>query len=255
MMRPLPGRWQLPGTGASATSTRRPTTVSACRSAASAPRYGTSHAHEYVVSTKVGRLLRPQSGPDRFGPGGGRLRGPRRPDRGSETIRATGCSGASSPASSGSDSIASTSSTSTIQKTTWTPPISEAIPALVELRNQGVVGAVGAGMNFVEPLRRFVAETDVDVRHGCRSLDARGSVGGATSGRLRARRTSRSSPRRRSTRACSRARDPADDARSITTRLRRMCWRPREHALARASFTAPSCRPPPFSFRSAIVRS
>lgn len=41
--------------------------------------------------------------------------------------------------------------------------ISEAIPALVELRDQHVVGAVGAGMNYVEPLRRFVAETDVDV--------------------------------------------------------------------------------------------
>ena len=39
----------------------------------------------------------------------------------------------------------------------------EAVPALAELRDQGVVGAVGVGMNFVEPLRRFVAETDVDV--------------------------------------------------------------------------------------------
>jgi D-threo-aldose 1-dehydrogenase len=41
--------------------------------------------------------------------------------------------------------------------------IAEAAPALVELREQGVVGAIGAGMNYVEPLRRFVAETDVDV--------------------------------------------------------------------------------------------
>ena len=41
--------------------------------------------------------------------------------------------------------------------------VREAIPALVELRDQRVVGAVGAGMNFVEPLRRFVAEADVDV--------------------------------------------------------------------------------------------
>ncbi len=41
--------------------------------------------------------------------------------------------------------------------------VAEAIPALIELRNQGVVGAVGAGMNFVEPLRRVVAETDVDI--------------------------------------------------------------------------------------------
>ncbi|HEY2652505.1 MAG TPA: aldo/keto reductase, partial [Solirubrobacteraceae bacterium] len=39
----------------------------------------------------------------------------------------------------------------------------EAVPALIELRDQGTVGAVGAGMNFVAPLRRFVAETDLDV--------------------------------------------------------------------------------------------
>lgn len=41
--------------------------------------------------------------------------------------------------------------------------ITEAVPALVELREQRVVGAVGVGMNYVGPLRRFVAETDVDV--------------------------------------------------------------------------------------------
>ena len=41
--------------------------------------------------------------------------------------------------------------------------ITEAAPALVALREQGVVGAVGAGMNFPEPLRRLVAETDLDM--------------------------------------------------------------------------------------------
>lgn len=41
--------------------------------------------------------------------------------------------------------------------------INEAIPALVELRDQGVVAAIGAGMNTVAPLRRIVAEADVDV--------------------------------------------------------------------------------------------
>lgn len=39
----------------------------------------------------------------------------------------------------------------------------KAMPALVELREQGVIGAVGAGMNFWAPLLRFVTETDVDV--------------------------------------------------------------------------------------------
>ena len=41
--------------------------------------------------------------------------------------------------------------------------IREAIPALVALRQQGVVGAIGVGMNLVDPLRRFVRETDIDV--------------------------------------------------------------------------------------------
>jgi len=41
--------------------------------------------------------------------------------------------------------------------------LAQAVPALVELREQGVVGAVGAGMNTVNPLLRFVYESDVDV--------------------------------------------------------------------------------------------
>jgi D-threo-aldose 1-dehydrogenase len=40
---------------------------------------------------------------------------------------------------------------------------SEAIPALIELREQGVIGAVGAGMNQSAMLARFVAEHDIDV--------------------------------------------------------------------------------------------
>jgi D-threo-aldose 1-dehydrogenase len=42
------------------------------------------------------------------------------------------------------------------------PALREAVPALVELRDQGVVGAIGAGLNLTEPLLRFVTETDVD---------------------------------------------------------------------------------------------
>jgi D-threo-aldose 1-dehydrogenase len=40
--------------------------------------------------------------------------------------------------------------------------IAEALPALVQLRDEGVVSAVGVGMNAVAPLRRVVAEADVD---------------------------------------------------------------------------------------------
>ena len=39
----------------------------------------------------------------------------------------------------------------------------QAVPALIELRDQGVIGAIGVGMNYVDPLSRFVTETDVDV--------------------------------------------------------------------------------------------
>ncbi|HEY2507904.1 MAG TPA: aldo/keto reductase [Streptosporangiaceae bacterium] len=39
----------------------------------------------------------------------------------------------------------------------------EAYPALERLRTEGVVGAIGAGMNQTEMLTRFVTDTDVDV--------------------------------------------------------------------------------------------
>ncbi len=45
----------------------------------------------------------------------------------------------------------------------WEAAISEAYPALAELRAQGVVRAIGAGMNQAEMLTRFVREADFDV--------------------------------------------------------------------------------------------
>ncbi|WP_433538469.1 aldo/keto reductase [Micromonospora sp. CA-249363] len=45
----------------------------------------------------------------------------------------------------------------------WEQAASEGVPALVELRDQGVVGAIGAGMNQSAMLARFVQETDIDV--------------------------------------------------------------------------------------------
>jgi D-threo-aldose 1-dehydrogenase len=39
----------------------------------------------------------------------------------------------------------------------------QAFPALIELRNQGVVTAIGAGMNQAEMLTRFVRDLDLDV--------------------------------------------------------------------------------------------
>lgn len=40
--------------------------------------------------------------------------------------------------------------------------LDQALPALTDLRDQGVIGAVGVGMNTVAPLLRVVAEADVD---------------------------------------------------------------------------------------------
>lgn len=45
----------------------------------------------------------------------------------------------------------------------WDQASTEAVPALVELRDQGVVRAVGVGMNQSEMLARFARETDVDL--------------------------------------------------------------------------------------------
>ncbi|QMU71389.1 aldo/keto reductase [Streptacidiphilus sp. P02-A3a] len=45
----------------------------------------------------------------------------------------------------------------------WTEALDQAWPVLAELRDQGVVGSVGAGMNQVPMLTRFVQETDMDV--------------------------------------------------------------------------------------------
>ncbi|GIH52976.1 D-threo-aldose 1-dehydrogenase [Microbispora rosea] len=44
----------------------------------------------------------------------------------------------------------------------WEQAAGQAYPALAELRDQGVIGAVGAGMNQAEMLTRFVRETDLD---------------------------------------------------------------------------------------------
>ncbi|GAA4620175.1 aldo/keto reductase [Saccharopolyspora hordei] len=44
----------------------------------------------------------------------------------------------------------------------WSQALGEAYPALHELRAQGVVGAIGVGMNQWQVLERFAAETDVD---------------------------------------------------------------------------------------------
>jgi D-threo-aldose 1-dehydrogenase len=54
----------------------------------------------------------------------------------------------------------------------WEAAVGEAYPALDELRREGTVTAIGAGMNQAEMLERFVTETDIDcvLVAGCYSL-------------------------------------------------------------------------------------
>jgi aryl-alcohol dehydrogenase-like predicted oxidoreductase len=44
----------------------------------------------------------------------------------------------------------------------WTEARDEALPELIQLREEGLAGAVGVGMNQSEMLHRFVLETDID---------------------------------------------------------------------------------------------
>lgn len=47
--------------------------------------------------------------------------------------------------------------------THWRPAIDEAFPALARLREEGIVGAIGIGMNQWELLARFAREADPDI--------------------------------------------------------------------------------------------
>lgn len=108
---------------------------------------------EFVISTKVGRLLRPN--PD---PVGRDQQGFDTPD---DVIRVFDYSAEGVRRS--LDESRERLGLDTIDIALVHDPddhleqaAEESIPALCELRNQGVIGAVGLGMNYVEPLLGFV---------------------------------------------------------------------------------------------------
>lgn len=115
---------------------------------------------EFVVSSKVGRLLRPREQPlerddDGFDVPGdvGRVRDYSRDGvlrSLEETLRRTGLDRL--------DVVYVHDPDDHLEQA-----LAEALPALVELREQGVVRAVGAGMNHSAPLARVLRETDADV--------------------------------------------------------------------------------------------
>jgi len=117
---------------------------------------------EYVISSKVGRLLRPREVPlerddDGFDVPGdvGRVRDYSR-DGVLRSIEET-------LARTGLDRVDVVYVHDPDAPEELDQAVAEALPALVELRDQGVVGAVGAGMNHSAPLTRVLRETDADV--------------------------------------------------------------------------------------------
>lgn len=115
---------------------------------------------DYVLSTKVGRLLRPNPKPQ-----GRDLEGFDVPDN---LTRVRDYSG---------DGVKRSIEESLIRLDTdridivfihdpddfWDEALAGAVPALSDLRDQGVIRAYGVGMNQAQMLQRFVTEADLDV--------------------------------------------------------------------------------------------
>ncbi len=114
---------------------------------------------EYVISTKVGRLLEPADGVGLDDEGFAVPRQFRR-------VRDYSADGVKRSIESSLERIG----TDRVEivyihdpDDYWDAAFGEAYPALEELRSQGVVGAIGVGMNQWEMPERFVRETDIDV--------------------------------------------------------------------------------------------
>ena len=118
------------------------------------------HRNDYVLSTKVGRLLRPNSAPT-----GRDSEGFDVPDH-LTRVRDYSRDGVlrsieESLERLGTDRIDVVYIHDPDEY--WTEALEGAVPTLSALRDEGVIGAWGAGMNQAGMLRRFVAETDIDV--------------------------------------------------------------------------------------------
>lgn len=116
----------------------------------------------FTLSTKVGRLVRPASGDDLRYTGGFFGIGT---DRDTWDMSRDGVvrSIEESLERLGLDRVDIVFIHDPDVKDLWKPAIDEAFPALADLRSQGVVGAIGAGMNQSAMLARFVREGDMDV--------------------------------------------------------------------------------------------
>ncbi|TWF95781.1 aldo/keto reductase [Saccharopolyspora dendranthemae] len=117
--------------------------------------------HEFSVSTKVGRMLEPVANPSGKRDVAGGFDVPadfaRRWDFSADGVRR---SLESSADRMGLDRIDLVLLHDPDEH--WEQVLDEAYPALHALRAQGVIGAIGVGMNQWPMLRRFVTDTDVD---------------------------------------------------------------------------------------------
>ena len=149
-----------PGNSGCATSTRRRTTGSASRSGGSEPRSPRVRASDYVLSSKVGRMLEPvdiAGGLDDQGfvvPATHR----RRWDFSRDGIRR---SLEESLERLGLDRLDIVYLHDPDEH--WTEVLATGYAALEELRSEGIVAAIGAGMNQSTMLADLVRETDLDV--------------------------------------------------------------------------------------------
>jgi D-threo-aldose 1-dehydrogenase len=121
--------------------------------------------HEYVISTKVGRILQPASPSAPAAPGGADTEGFAVPaaqvrvfDFSADGVRRS------------LDASLERLGLDRVDIALIHDPddhgeqaLREAYPALERLRGEGVVAAIGVGMNQAEMLTRFVTDTDVDV--------------------------------------------------------------------------------------------
>jgi D-threo-aldose 1-dehydrogenase len=120
---------------------------------------------EYVLSTKVGRLLRADAppNPDDFGPDGQPF------DKGTPAVSTVYDYSRDGVLASIEESLQRLGKDRLDIVYVHDPDnhVAEALdgafPALIELRQQGVIGAVGAGMNQTAALETFARETDPDV--------------------------------------------------------------------------------------------
>jgi D-threo-aldose 1-dehydrogenase len=120
---------------------------------------------EYVLSSKVGRLLRADAppNPDDFGPDGEPF------DKGTPAVATVYDYSRDGVLASIEESLVRLKQDRLDIVYVHDPDnyVSEALdgafPALIELREQGVIGAVGAGMNQTEALETFARNSDPDV--------------------------------------------------------------------------------------------